>query len=68
MAYAGIAIKAARQGAGLTLRQLADMCDPKVSFVYLSQVERGDRIPSERWLRSVNEALAAYLVEQRRAS
>jgi transcriptional regulator with XRE-family HTH domain len=68
MAYAGVAIKAAREGAGLTLRQLAALCEPKVSFVYLSQVERGEREPSERWLRDVNQALAAYMTEQRRAS
>lgn len=66
MAHLGTAIRTMRQGAGLSLRTLAEMSG--TSYAYLSQVERGQRIPSERWLRDVNETLAAHLVVEREAS
>jgi transcriptional regulator with XRE-family HTH domain len=65
MANANVALKAMREGAGLSLRDLAELCDPPVSFVYLSQVERGLREPSERWLRTVTQALATHAIERR---
>ena len=48
-------IRAQRNLASLSLRQLSDMAD--VSNAYLSQIERGLHEPSIRVLRSVAEAL-----------
>lgn len=48
-----------RQAQGLTLRQLADKAG--TSHAYLSQVERGDKVPSPRWMRAVLDALADNL-------
>lgn len=44
-----------REAQNLTLRQVADRAG--VSFAYLAQVERGDKEPTDRWLRDVLEAL-----------
>lgn len=66
MAHAGTAIRSVRQGSGLSIRRLAEMSG--TSYAYLSQVERGERTPSERWLRDINETLAAHLVAEREAS
>lgn len=51
----GSFIKAQRQVANLSLREMARMTD--VSNAYLSQIERGLHQPSVRVLRSVAEAL-----------
>lgn len=51
----GTFIRAQRQLANLSLRQLSSMAD--VSNAYLSQIERGLHEPSIRVLRSVSEAL-----------
>lgn len=55
----GHAIRVMRQAQGLTLRQLADKAG--TSHAYLSQVERGDKVPSPRWMRAVLDALADNL-------
>jgi transcriptional regulator with XRE-family HTH domain len=55
----GSAIKLMREGQGLTLRQLAALA--KTSPSYLSQVERGERVPTQRWLDSVTKALIENL-------
>lgn len=55
----GPAIRVMREAQGLTLRQLAEKAG--TNYSYLSQVERGDKIPSARWLRSVLDALADNL-------
>lgn len=55
----GSAIRVMRQAQGLTLRQLADKAG--TNYSYLSQVERGAKIPSARWMRSVLDALADNL-------
>ena len=55
----GYGLRTLRVGQGLTLRELAARAN--TSPTYLSQVERGDRIPTSRWLRSVLEALADNL-------
>lgn len=52
-----------RTALGLSLRQLADKAG--VSYPYLSKVERGMAEPTDRWVRDVNEALAAYALEIR---
>lgn len=51
----GAFIRAQRELANLSLRQLSSMAD--VSNAYLSQIERGLHEPSIRVLRSVGEAL-----------
>ena len=51
----GAFIKAQRQVANLSLREMARMTD--VSNAYLSQIERGLHQPSVRVLRSLAEAL-----------
>lgn len=66
MAHAGIAIRTTRESLGLTLRELAHMSD--TSYAYLSQVETGRRVPSDRWLRDVSEALASAMHEARRTA
>lgn len=55
----GSALRVMRVAQGLTLRELAEKA--KVNHAYLSQVERGDKIPNPRWLRSVLDALAENL-------
>jgi DNA-binding transcriptional regulator YiaG len=55
----GIGIKILRTGQGLSLRQLAELAN--TSATYISQVERGVRIPTTKWKRSVIEALADNL-------
>ncbi|MGH9088799.1 MAG: helix-turn-helix domain-containing protein [Acidimicrobiales bacterium] len=59
MAHAGHAIKAMRKAQRLSLRELARLAD--VEPGYLSQVERGLREPSARWLKSVTDALGEHL-------
>ena len=49
-----------RKAQGLTLRELAHLSG--TSYAYLSLVEREMREPSDRWLRSVNEALAKHML------
>lgn len=51
----GAVIRAQRELASLSLRQLSDMAD--VSNAYLSQIERGLHEPSIRVLKGVAEAL-----------
>lgn len=55
----GTALRVMREAQGLTLRQLAEKSG--TNFSYLSQVERGDKVPTARWLRSVLDALADNL-------
>lgn len=61
MGYAGTAIHTARIAAGMSLRELARRSSTNAG--YLSQVERGDREPTERWLRDVEAALAEAIAE-----
>lgn len=58
-ATTGSALRVMREAQGLTLRQLAEKAG--VNHAYLSQVERGDKTPNPRWLRSVLDALADNL-------
>ena len=59
MGHAGNAIRAMRKAQGLSLRQLAALAD--VEYGYLAAVERGEREPSDRWLKSVTNALGRNL-------
>lgn len=59
MANAGHAIRVMRKAQNLPLRELARLAE--VEPGYLSQVERGLREPSPRWLKSVTDALGRHL-------
>lgn len=59
MSNAGHAIRAMRKAQKLTLRDLARIAE--VEPGYLSQVERGQREPSARWLKAVTDALGQHL-------
>lgn len=59
MGHAGSAIRAMRKAQGLSLRELARMAE--VEYAYLSQVERGLKEPSGRWLKAVTDALGRHL-------
>lgn len=59
MTDAGHAIRTLRKAQNLPLRELARLAD--VEPGYLSQVERGLRDPSPRWLKSVTDALGHHL-------
>lgn len=52
----GGVIRAIRESQNLSLQKLAELSDSSPS--YISQVERGRRTPSKRWLRVVKQALA----------
>lgn len=55
----GPALRVMREAQGLTLRQLAEKSG--TNYAYLSQVERGEKVPTSRWLRSILDALADNL-------
>lgn len=59
MAHAGTAIRTLRTSLGLSIRELARLAE--VNPTMLSQVERGLREPSPRWLKSVTDAMGRYL-------
>lgn len=59
MGHAGHAIREMRRAQNLSLRELARLAD--VEPGYLSQVERGLREPTARWLKSVTDALGKHL-------
>jgi len=48
-----------REAQGLSIRTLATLAG--TSYSYLSRVERGEREPTERWLRDVTEALGRHM-------
>lgn len=62
MGNPGSAIRAMREAQELSLRDLAHMSD--TSYAYLSLVERGLRTPTDRWMRSITEALANNMSEE----
>lgn len=51
-----------RSSLGLTLRQCAAVTH--VNFTYLGQVERGERNPSDAWLRSYVVAVGEYVADR----
>lgn len=59
---AGSAIRILREELGLTLRELAERSG--TSFAYLGQVERGEKVATDRWLRPVVRALADRIEER----
>ena len=56
---AGTAVRAMRKAQKLSIRQLAELAE--VNATMLSQVERGLREPSPRWLKAVTDALGKRL-------
>lgn len=56
---AGTAVRAMRKAQKLSIRQLAELAE--VNATMLSQVERGKREPSPRWLKAVTDALGRNL-------
>ena len=62
MEHPGATITAARVALRMTLTELAARAE--VSEGYLSDVEAGKRVPSPRWMRDVNGALAAAISEK----
>lgn len=62
MASTGEAIRLLREARKLTLHDLAGRAATSPS--YLSRVERGEREPSERWVRVVMAALRAEMTEK----
>lgn len=61
MQQATAAIRPLRQALGLSLRQAADLAG--TTAPYLLRVERGERVPSEKWLRNLTGALGRYMAE-----
>lgn len=59
----GSTLRMMRQTMDLSLHQLATLAE--VEPGYLSQVERGLKEPSDRWLRQVTDALGERLAEKR---
>lgn len=58
----GHAIRAIREEHELSLRELARLSGTNPT--YLSQVERGLRTPSKRWLRDVTKALGEHMAAE----
>lgn len=58
-AHIGGFLRHVRSSLGLTLRQCANVTH--VNFTYLGQVERGERNPSDAWLRSYVVAIGAHV-------
>ncbi len=58
---AGTAVRAMRKAQHLSIRELARLAE--VNAGMLSQVERGLRDPSPRWLKSVTDALGEHIRE-----
>jgi transcriptional regulator with XRE-family HTH domain len=59
---AGSAIRSLREAAGLSIRELARAAH--VDHTYLSRVEAAERVPSDRWVATVTQALGRLLGER----
>lgn len=57
--HIGVFLRYIRVTLHLTLRECANVTH--VNFTYLGQVERGDRSPSDSWLRNYMEAVGEYV-------
>lgn len=60
--HIGPFLRHVRTSLGLNLRDAAKATH--VNFTYLGQVERGDRTPSDAWLRSYTEHLGALVASR----
>lgn len=58
----GPSLRSLRQLAGLTLAETADIADTSVA--YLSKVERGEFVPTKRYVAQVVTALGRAIAEQ----
>ena len=61
-AHIGVFLRHIRQTLNLTLRDCASVTH--VNFTYLGQVERGERNPSDSWLRSYMESVGEYVAHR----
>lgn len=66
MSHAGYAVQAGRVALDLSQAELAERAG--VNHGYLSLVEAGHRTPSERWMRTVLDALSDAILERRRSA
>lgn len=57
----GESLRSLRSLAGLTLAQVADIAD--TSIAYLSKVERGEYVPTKRYVAQVAGAIAGVLAQ-----
>jgi transcriptional regulator with XRE-family HTH domain len=62
MEHPGHTIRDAREAQGLSLQELARRSGTNAS--YLSKVERGQRMPTRHWLKSVTDALGEHLAQR----
>lgn len=62
--HVGPFLRHVRTTLGLNLRDAAKSAH--VSFTYLAEVERGERTPTDAWLRSYTEHLGAVIAQRHR--
>jgi len=62
----GGSLRTLRRLAGLTLAEVADLAD--TSIAYLSKVERGEFVPTKRYVAAVTAAIAGVLAEAEKVS
>lgn len=55
----GTALRALRQTAGLSLREVSSAAG--VSLSYLSRVETGKEMPSDKWVRMVTDVIGCQI-------
>lgn len=60
--HIGPFLRHVRISLGLTLRDCANVTH--VNFTYLGQIERGERNPSDSWLRSYLEAVGEFVASR----
>jgi predicted transcriptional regulator len=60
--HIGPFLRHVRSTLGMTLRECANVTH--VNFTYLGQVERGERNPSDSWLRSYMESVGSFLADR----
>lgn len=64
--HIGPFLRHVRTTLSLNLRDAAKAAG--VSFTYLGQVERGERVPTDAWVRAYTEVLAAVVAEREAAA
>ena len=62
--HIGSFLRHVRTSLGLTLRDCANVTH--VNFTYLGQVERGERSPSDSWLRNYMESVGEHVALRER--
>lgn len=64
--HIGPFLRHVRTSLGLTLRECASVTH--VNFTYLGQVERGERNPSDAWLRAYVENVGEFAADREAAA